>query len=499
MLAYHIPQFSILALSIAALSIPASAQERPAGEPSGERSVPGQLASEGDDMRVATIAEIAGIDRKTAREQAELSAEFQNQINNLIAIFPDNYIGSIIDYGKRVTFTIVYDRAVSLPDVQRAVPSELRPHLKIKRSRLTRAEISAGQESLVSQLSGALGDVSVAYDKKTDRFKIYVTDDVDMPSVKPLVDPKMRPFVEVKRGASRSLATSVIGNADQPTHTGKGSIWGGWPINYNNDRSCTGGFIGKDASGWLLLTAGHCSDTKARIPWSDNTFKNMQDAFYQSIGNGYDVQSHWGAYLTSAGYFWVDRDVSASYKFGCAVNGANCRTGTFRNVYDGVNTNGYIAVTDAFKGDVYSQFGWNFSHPVGAVRCKYGMMTGVTCGVVEDSEFDSSFDDNDTGLTYALDSIVRVRINSTWSAAVAKGDSGGPVFSLTSTSGTFPTATAAGLVSTGSVKRDGTLRGFRPCVSSRDGACYMDYMPIDRINDNSPVTLAGANGDIDVK
>lgn len=489
-------RISFLAVSISALAVPASAQQRPSGELTTERSAPVQLAAEGEDVRLDIIAGIGGISRNAAREQAELSDKFQDHITALVKLFPENYIGSIIEYGPRVSFTIVYDRAVSLPQVQQAVPSELRPYLKIKRSRLTRSEIAAGQKSLVAQLSEQLGNVSVAYDKKTDRFKIYVADDVDMSNVKPLVDPKMRPFVEVMRGASRSLAVSAIGNADQPTHSDKGSIWGGWPITFGSS-SCTGGFIGKGLNGWLILTAGHCANSNVRVPWSDNTFKTMQDAFYQSIGNGYDVQSHWGAFLTSAGYFWVDRDVSGTYRSNCEVNGTGCQNGTFRNVYGGVSSNGYIAVTDAFKGDVYSQFGWNFSHPEGAVRCKYGMMTGVTCGTIEDSEFDSVYT-SDEGLDYALDSIVRVKINSTWPAAVAKGDSGGPVFSLTGSSGTFPTAIAAGLSSTGSVRRDGTLRGWRPCIPSRDGACYLDYMPIHRINDNSPVTLAGSNGDIDV-
>jgi hypothetical protein len=81
-----------------------------------------------------------------------------------------------------------------------------------------------------------------------------------------------------------------------------------------------------------------------------------------------------------------------------------------------------------------------------------------------------------------------------------KGDSGGPVFTITNSATTFPEATAVGISSHANVKLTGQLTVYRPCVPSLDGDCFLDYMPIDRINDTHPLAIeqAGTPGGIDV-
>jgi hypothetical protein len=233
------------------------------------------------------------------------------------------------------------------------------------------------------------------------------------------------------------------------------------------------------------------------LRWSDGTYKTLQDAFYQSYGGSYDMQAHWGAYLSSDGYFWVDNDVSGTYSYDCAVTGGStCKTGTYRNLYTGVGSTGYVAVTNADKGTYWSSYGWNDSHPVNAWRCKYGMRTGVTCGQISDPEISfQSADDN-----RQFDNFVRLKIDSSWPAAAMKGDSGGPVFWISNSATTFPEATASGITSHATVKSTGVVGAWRPCVPSRDGECFVDYMPIDRINDTHPIALeqAGTAGGIDV-
>jgi len=483
---------SALAASVALYMPQTQAQAQGAAAP------PGQLASKGADPRLQPMVSAHGLTRQEAARQLELTDSYQQQIGALREQFRDNFLQSIFNYGRSFSITLVFDRDVNLADVQKAVSSDLRPVVRVKRSRLGRQEITATRAKILAQLAPHFEGVGVSFDYESDRFRIYLADDADEQNAITRLDPSIRSFVTLKRGASRSLA-GTGSEADDPTHPAdKSAIWGGWPIWVNTAPSCTAGFVARDtlSQGMVMLTAGHCPDTNARLRWTDGTFKTLQDAFYQSYGGSYDMQAHWGAYLSSDGYFWVDNDVSGTYSYDCSLNGTNCRTGSYRNLYSGVGSTGYVAVTNAFKGTSWSSWGYNDNHPVNAWRCKYGRRTGVTCGQITDSEISfSSAEDN-----VQLENFVRVRIDPSWPAAAMRGDSGGPVFTITNSATTFPEATAAGISSHANVKSTGQLTVYRPCVPSLDGDCYLDYMPIDRINDTHPLAVeqAGTPGAIDV-
>ena len=143
---------------------------------------------------------------------------------------------------------------------------------------------------------------------------------------------------------------------------------------------------------------------------------------------------------------------------------------------------------------------YNLGHPEGAIRCKMGMTSGFSCGIiVEQSGYiELRMQQDDTTKT-TLNGVVRV-LAQDFMVATYYGDSGGPVFSRpTWNSGIgWWEVTAAGTMIGGTIKGDGTLNAARdrPCVmnlQSRYGTtqtfdtdCTFVYMPIDRVNDHKP-------------
>ena len=493
-------KFILLYAAAATAFTPCAAVLAQAGDPtsapapgqSGAVKAPQNVAARGTDPRTEILTRERGLAKADAEAQLALTDKFEKEIAALSGKFGANYLTSIIEYGKPLTITVVLDRDVDLGEVRQSLSADLRQYIRIKRSRLSRQAIKDSKKALITQLSPHFEALTVSFDYPSDRFVAYLPDDADLERAKTLVDAELRPFVTVKKGAGRRLAGFAT-NADDPTASDKTAVWGGWPIWVNTAPSCTGGFIGKDtlSKDFVMITAGHCSNTNARLRWpSDGTFKVLTDAMGEQWGGRYDMQVHWGAYLNSSGYFWVDNDVSGTYRYGCTLQGANCKTGTFRNLYNGVATTGYVAVVDAVKGNSWSSWGYNDNHPIGVYRCKYGMVTGVSCGTITDPEVTTTVNGSDGD--YQADDFVRITMSSSFQASLARGDSGGPVFSISSTGSTFPQAIAAGINSAGNVKSTGVLRDYRPCVPAMDGECYLDYMPIDRINDAYPYAIASS-------
>lgn len=470
-------------------SVPTIAQQAP----------PTQLAAPGPDARIGFLVEEHGLSEAAAAEQLALTDRFQVEIDQLITTFPDSYLKTIYHYGTPFRIDVVFSRDVAANELTRAVPSELRRSVKVQRSRFTRAEIMEGKESILALVTPVLDSVGVSFDFEQDRFTIFVIDDAAEKTAKSLLTPDLRTMVTFGRGPGETEA-GFNTPADDPTHSGKGSIWGGWPLRVQDAYSsavCSSSFIVMDttANQPQLLTAGHCGTGAMSVRWSDGTMKSMGSPLYRANGGNADIQTRWGAFLTTDGYFWIDNDVSGSFQYDCDVAGNNCKTKNWRNVYGGVSTAGYVAVTDAVKGNSWSSYGWNDNHPVNDIVCKHGMMTGVTCGRIVDSEYDYEGE----GVTYT--NLVRVLVNDSWDAAGSKGDSGGSVFKITNTSGTFAQATAVGVISGGTFAGNGTLRGYAPCSASIRGQCHVIYTPIDRINDNNrPLAIdpAGSGTPIDV-
>jgi hypothetical protein len=129
--------------------------------------------------------------------------------------------------------------------------------------------------------------------------------------------------------------------------------------------------------------------------------------------------------------------------------------------------------------------GSNQNHPIGAVRCKMGWRTGVTCGQISASAAAVVL----AGWTY-LD-LVQFTTED-YMVLSYGGDSGGPVTTNTdtswnATSGTYDIS-AAGVLVGGEVRKnpDNTQR---PCIVPQDAPCPVYYMAIDRINDYEGVRL----------
>lgn len=491
--------FALSLFPTGSLAQKSSATDAPEPGRPGTVEPPQNVASRGADPRVDILVKERGLSKDDAEAQLALTDEFENQIAALSSEFSGHYLTSIIEYGRPLSITVVLDRDVDLNDVRQALSADLRQYIRVKRSRLERQAIADTKRALIAQLSPHYEALTISFDYPSDRFVAYLPDDANFERARTLIDPELRAFVTIKKGAGRSLAGFAT-NADDPTASDKTAVWGGWPIWVDSAPACTGGFIGRDtlSQEWVMITAGHCSNTHVRFRWpTDGTFKPLTDAMGEEFGGYYDMQFHWGAWLNSSGYFWVDNDVTGTYRYGCSLQGTNCKTGTFRNLYTGVATTGYVAVVNAVKGTYWSYYGWNENHPIGVYRCKYGMTTGVSCGTISDPEVSTTLHTADGD--YQMENFVRITMSSSFQASLAKGDSGGPVFSITSTSSTYPQATAAGINSAGNVKSTGVIRDYRPCVPALDGTCYVDYMPIDRINDAYPYTIVNSSGtDIDV-
>jgi hypothetical protein len=136
---------------------------------------------------------------------------------------------------------------------------------------------------------------------------------------------------------------------------------------------------------------------------------------------------------------------------------------------------GYVNTVSGYTG--------GYVYVVGLIRqaqqgqgmsiCKEGIFTGMTCGVIRTQYF------SDSGVTNAVQAHA-----SPQSYFVADGDSGGPVF-------TPPDANrnvyALGIVHGGSdlAHPDSTAE----CLKTSTNACSMSYIPIDRVNDKTPITL----------
>lgn len=477
---------SVRALAVAGtLSIytPIAAQDNT------EASVPENAATAGTDARIDYVARNFGISEQRAAEQLALTDQFQPQISALAEQFRDAYLMTIYNYGQPFSIDIIFSRDVTANELQQAVPSNLRQHVKVGRSRFTQEQIMSGKDELLAAMKAEFSSVGASFDFKRDRFKIMLPEGTDMAVARGLVPSQLRTMVDLRNEDPGTTGAGYNTNADDPTHSGKGSIWGGWPVRIGTRQAvCSSSFIvqNTETNFQSLLTAGHCGASRLSIMWSDLTLRELTEPLYMRHGGDYDFQTRWPGSLTTDGYLWIDRDVAGSFKYDCDVAGNNCKTKTWRNIYGGVSTTGYVAVTDAVKGTWRSAYGWNDNHAENDVVCKYGMVTGTTCGRIVDSFY--SYEDE--GVSY--DNFVRVLIDPSWPTAGSKGDSGGAVFRITSTSGSFPTATAIGVVSGGTFASSGTLSGYVPCSSSIRGDCHIIYMPIDRINDDYSLGINAA-------
>ena len=434
----------------------------------------------------ASLERSFGLSQAEARRQAEATQGFEAEAHKIAAAFPQNFLASIVGYGRDFGVTLVFDRDVNLAEVQQLVDPALRPHLRIRRSQHTGAQIKQFEQEVLAALRSAKIDGSVGYDFRAFKLEVSVGDEVDWEAFKRNLSPELLAIVRLQRGAPALL------QSEYPTgFSGSGVVWGGWPLHDLNGYSvCTAGFIltNTSMSEDTLVTAAHCNDSLALYyQTTDGTRRNLPAPHIQKYGQtasgrSYDYQVHRIAPIVSSGYMWIDSSVNGTYRYNCTVSGTGCLTGQWANVHPTLPLKGHLAVTNAIKGG--SATGFNPTHPVGARRCKHGKTSGVSCGPIEISSSSFIVTDN-AGNQTIMEGIVKV-VPDGYMVIGFSGDSGGPVFTepVYNSTTTYYDTSAAGLVMSAVLKSDGTVSGKRPCITDSDVGCHILYMPIDRINDH---------------
>ena len=452
---------------------------------------PGSEGNVAGDYETEIIAKEYAISNGEAKDQQAVVGLYQREAGKIAEQYPGSFLASIADYGKRFRITLVFDRDVNLPDVQQAVTSELRPFLAIRRSRFSGDEIKAAKKTILDLAGARFDGVSASFNFTRDRYELWLPEDADASAILREFPVDLRNIIDIKRGVTANMV-GVDGNADTPTTSARTVYFGGWPLFSAGTAACTSSFSVWNTSTNTpgVLTAGHCDNTRIahRYP-ADGTLVSLDDAVSERYPGWYDFQIHYTPGMGTNGSFWVDNDVSGTYRINCNITVDTCTTRSFRNRISSLAVPQYIQVVDAVKGvAIQSDLGYNPNHPLNAIRCRYGRMTGIVCGKIINSEVDGNIRDSN-GNTYSSYSFVRVEPYTGYQATAIGGDSGGPVFtSLYVPASGSPTAIAAGVVSSARLMGTGLLTSGmrdRPCIVGSDTGCFYDYMPIDRINDSS--------------
>lgn len=164
--------------------------------------------------------------------------------------------------------------------------------------------------------------------------------------------------------------------------------------------SCSTGFAARAGSAYGVLTAAHCGNYQSHDGLSVGSVVREQEA------GPVDAQFH------AASSYWVELPQVLDYQL--------------------VQVHGVQRITDDFKG---------------AVTCKAGKVTGVTCGPLKDLDFSPSYVSNSFGFRRG-------------DFAYSQGDSGGAVYTVSRGTGTGNgTAWAAGLLSGGAGSSGDTVYG----------------------------------------
>ena len=466
--------FSLTALPISVASAQVS------GEPP-------KPAMKSANPEAATLAKSHRISMAEAERQVELSRQFEAEALKIAEAYPDNFVATLIDRTPAYKLTLVFDKDVDANEVKRLVSPGLQQEIQVKRSRRNAAEILSIQQTVIDKLAASDIPAFVAYDFRTDKVEVGIDDKVDQAKVLDLIEPSLRSDVKiVRKRVSLSLSDTPNG------YTANNVVWGGWPLHDASGRMvCTDGFVIVPVSGtasWGLSTAAHCANSLSlKYDRTDGslsalTAPSIEKYVATASGRSYDYQVHPISPRSSDGYIWIDSNVSESYRINCQVNGTGCTTKSWANVDGNLPDTGYIRIVDAVRGGAANAL--NPTHPVGAMRCKYGARSGVSCGTIAASSAAFSLKTQD-GTTSTFYGIVEVTPTE-YMVATLGGDSGGPIFTVpayNSTTGWYEIS-AAGTMIGGTVKSDGTLSGERPCIIGYDAGCDFLYMPIDRINDH---------------
>lgn len=448
---------------------------------------------------------VFGISRAEAKERRDVTSLIETEAKVISEKFPQSFIGTIIE-DKPARVVLVFDRDVSVADLNAAVSPELRRYIKIKRSKLTGEQIISNQQALLKLVPLSATSASVNYDQQTDRFEVTVAGEDNAKAVRDALPAELRPITRVREARETSVQTAGqrTGFAEEPENYGYNDVaYSGFPLFSSGRKVCTLGFLSHDYNTREagVLTAGHC-DNALGIKYTnlDGTTRSLgtidieRDAPAGSVS--YDYQHYKAPTFWKRAYLWFDASTSGRFIHGCEYNGTNCSEGSFANVDGQLPLKGWLKIN--YANQAGSQPSWNTAHPVGAVRCKSGMTSGYSCGVITEQTATAYIRlQQDNTQTTQYNGIVKVAVRD-FMVMGYYGDSGGPVFTkpvYNTRTGWFE-ATGSGILIHAKIEGDGTLNAARdrPCVlhlQSREGTrsttdtdCYVTYMPIDRINDH---------------
>ena len=450
---------------------------------------------------------VFGISRSEAVERREATEALEAEIEKISNAFPDNLIGTFLEE-QPTRVVLVFDGDVPAAELNKLATPKLSRFLKTKRSQFTKTELASFQDQLIALLPDSGGSAFIGYSHKNDRFNVEIEGIDAAQTFRQALPQTLRPITKVTEAATGSTqSTKRVGFADEPENYGSNQVaYSGFPLLNSGRFVCTLGFVSHDyntqAAG--VITGGHCPDNLSISYTNYDGSSRSLGAFdvkrYEPAGSiSYDYKHYPATSIPyKRGYMWFDANTVGRFSHGCDYSGANCKEGSFANVDGALPSKGWLKVRYAQQAGGTPSY--NLGHPEGAIRCKMGMTSGFSCGIiVEQSGYiELRMQQDDTTKT-TLNGVVRV-LAQDFMVATYYGDSGGPVFSRpTWNSGIgWCEVTAAGTMIGGTIKGDGTLNATRdrPCVmnlQSRYGTtqtfdtdCTFVYMPIDRVNDHKP-------------
>lgn len=438
------------------------------------------------------------IDRAEAERRARLEPLVSEAAGKLQAQFGEQFLGSIIDHAPNYSVTFVFDREVAPSEIQSSIPNDLQPVAHTKRSRYTRAQINERGNKLIAALAAIKLHGSVGYDYRTDKFE--VTAESDGNSLVRSLPPELRSDVRFVSGGSPALFQTGAKAGD--------AIYGGWRLmqltSGGGQQVCTFGFIvvtADNSNGVTANSAEHCQVPVGVIYDDGHTVAlptphvTNQYVYNNSfgIGRSYDYRVFKVGSLVTGPYAWFWNNLSGSYHQYVYPNWVQKNWANRRGTY--IANGAYSRVIGVIAGTSGTA---NANHPQGAVRCKGGITTGITCGQITLSEA-GAVNQLPDGSYQTFYGYVKIETNDPEVQVLAyEGDSGAPVTTepLWNINAQYYDVRAAGIMAIGSTRNRGD--GYpRPCISPTDGACPAYYMPIDRINDHVSIRVLTTVGAVD--
>lgn len=490
-----------VALFVGCLSaplMPTSAQDAAPIEP------PPAAQPKGDPDGLDYMQKVFDLTRAEAVERRDITRLIEAEAKTIADQFPESFIGTMIEQ-KPARVVLVFDREVSPADLNRTVSPELRRFIKIKRSKLSAENILEFQQRLIKLVPEGATSASINYDQKSDRFDVRISGNENVRAFRSALPTELKSITRVREAKETSTQSNQrTGFAEEPENYGGNNVaYPGFPLVSAGRKVCTLGFVTHNTSNREagVLTAGHCANILGiKYTNFDGSTRSLGaldiERFVPGGSVSYDYQHYLAPGFWKRAYLWFDADTRGRFIHGCLFNGSSCSEGAFANVDAQLPAKGWLKIN--YANQAGSKAAWNTSHPVGAVRCKSGMTSGYSCGVItEQSGYVTLRLNQDDTTTTDFNGIVRVSARD-FMVMGYYGDSGGPVFSkpvYNSRTGWFE-ATAAGTIVSAKIEGDGTLNAQRdrPCVmylQSREGSrstidddCSITYMPIDRINDH---------------